>query len=32
MVCNEALIKKLILSQWMGCAKAVWNAKCDQDK
>ncbi|MGA6879312.1 helix-turn-helix domain-containing protein, partial [Acinetobacter sp. AND/436] len=24
--------QKLILSQWMGCARFVWNAKCDEDK
>ena len=24
--------QKLILSQWMGCAKTIWNAKCDEDK
>lgn len=24
--------QRLILSQWMGCAKFVWNAKCDEDK
>jgi len=23
--------QKLILSQWMGCARFVWNAKCDED-
>lgn len=22
----------LILSQWMGCARFVWNAKCDEDR
>lgn len=22
--------QKLILSQWMGCARAIWNAKCDE--
>jgi len=22
--------QKLILSQWMGCARFVWNAKCDE--
>lgn len=21
-----------VLSQWMGCAKTVWNAKCDEDR
>ena len=29
---NPTKEQKLILSQWMGCARAVWNAKCDQDK
>ncbi len=24
--------QKLILSQWMGCTRFVWNAKCDEDK
>ncbi|WP_180082075.1 MULTISPECIES: RNA-guided endonuclease TnpB family protein [unclassified Acinetobacter] len=24
--------QKLILSQWMGCARLIWNAKCDEDK
>lgn len=24
--------QKLILSQWMGCARFAWNAKCDEDK
>ena len=24
--------QKLILSQWMGCARFIWNAKCDEDK
>lgn len=24
--------QKLILSQWMGCARFVWNAKCDEDR
>ena len=24
--------QKLVLSQWMGCARFVWNAKCDEDK
>ncbi|WP_286397328.1 helix-turn-helix domain-containing protein [Acinetobacter towneri] len=22
--------QKLILSQWMGCARFIWNAKCDE--
>ena len=24
--------QKLVLSQWMGCARFVWNAKCDEDR
>lgn len=24
--------QKLLLSQWMGCARFIWNAKCDEDK
>jgi putative transposase len=24
--------QKKTLSQWMGCARFVWNAKCDEDK
>ena len=24
--------QKLILSQWMGCARFIWNAKCDEDR
>jgi hypothetical protein len=24
--------QKLILSQWMGCARSIWNAKCQEDK
>ncbi len=24
--------QKLILSQWMGCARFIWNAKCQEDK
>lgn len=22
--------QKLVLSQWMGCARSIWNAKCDE--
>ena len=25
-------VQKLILSQWMGCARTIWNAKCQEDK
>lgn len=24
--------QKLILSQWMGCARFIWNAKCEENK
>ena len=24
--------QKLVLSQWMGCARFIWNAKCEEDK
>mgnify|MGYP003330378372 CR=1 FL=1 len=24
--------QKLILSRWMGCARFIWNAKCEEDK
>lgn len=24
--------QKLVLSQWMGCARFIWNAKCDEDR
>ena len=24
--------QRLVLSQWMGCARFVWNAKCDEDR
>ena len=24
--------QKLVISQWMGCARFVWNAKCDEDR
>jgi len=24
--------QKLVLSQWMGCARYVWNAKCEEDR
>ena len=29
---NPTLEQKLILSQWMGCARVIWNAKCDEHK
>ncbi len=24
--------QKVILSQWMGCARVIWNAKCEEEK
>ena len=24
--------QRLILSQWMGCARFIWNAKCDEHR
>jgi len=24
--------QKLVLSQWMGCARFIWNGKCDEDR
>lgn len=24
--------QKIVLSKWMGCARLIWNAKCDEDK
>lgn len=29
---NPTSQQKLTLSQWMGCARAVWNAKCDENR
>ena len=29
---NPTMEQKKILSQWMGCARFVWNAKCDEHK
>jgi len=29
---NPTLKQKLILSQWMGCARHIWNAKCDEER
>lgn len=28
---NPTKEQKLILSQWMGCARLIWNAKCDEE-
>ncbi len=27
---NPTENQKVILSQWMGCARFIWNAKCDE--
>jgi transposase len=29
---NPTPSQNLILSQWMGCAKFIWNAKCGEEK
>lgn len=29
---NPTKKQKLTLSQWMGCSRHVWNAKCDEEK
>jgi len=29
---NPTKEQKLVLSQWMGCARFIYNAKCDQDE
>ena len=29
---NPTSQQKLILSQWMGCARLIWNAKCDEER
>lgn len=29
---NPTPRQKLILSQWMGCARFIWNAKCDEER
>ena len=29
---NPTEEQKLILSQWMGCSKVIWNAKCEEEK
>lgn len=30
--CHPTDAQKEILSQWMGCARFIWNAKCDEDR
>ena len=29
---NPTNQQKLILSQWMGCARFIWNAKCEEER
>ena len=29
---NPTSHQRLILSQWMGCAKTIWNAKCEDER
>jgi putative transposase len=29
---NPTTHQKLILSQWMGCARSIWNAKCEEER
>lgn len=29
---NPTPHQKLILSQWMGCSRSIWNAKCDEER
>ena len=29
---NPTREQKVILSQWMGCARFIWNAKCEEDE
>jgi putative transposase len=29
---NPTDSQKLTLSQWMGCARVIWNAKCDEER
>lgn len=29
---NPTTKQKLIISQWMGCARQIWNAKCDEER
>ena len=32
MAAYPTMAQKLKLSQWMGCARFIWNAKCEEDK
>lgn len=29
---NPSDHQKMVLSQWMGCARMIWNAKCDEER
>jgi hypothetical protein len=29
---NPTKDQKLILSQWMGCSRLIWNSKCDEER
>ncbi|MCI5641748.1 MAG: helix-turn-helix domain-containing protein, partial [Chlamydia suis] len=29
---NPTSHQKLILSQWMGCARSIWNAKVEEER
>lgn len=29
---NPTLYQKEVLNQWMGCARFIWNAKCDENR
>src|SRR3990167_3859247 len=29
---NPTLHQRRVLSQWMGCARLIWNAKCDEER
>ena len=31
-IANPTSVQKLVLSQWMGCARFIYNAKCDEDE
>lgn len=30
--CRPTAAQKKILSQWMGCARFIWNGKCDEER
>lgn len=29
---NPTKVQQQVLSQWMGCARLIWNAKCDEER